>query len=297
MAERWAVSAGVWSDPATWNGGTLPDVTDDVYSNGFIVTIDVDVTVLSLNSRSGTIPVAGGKFISNLTRTVNADVYGGTTDCLELNNNSVLNGNSYGSMTTDTMCGVYLQNSTHNGNSYGGNGLTRSGSYLDSSTHNGNSYGGTGNEAFGSLLSYNSIQVGDCYGGSGTSSYGSYVYYSTHSGDAYGSDAVDAYGIYLRYSSFCGNVTSGTSTNAHGIFVIENSYAFIESSTGNTAGAFGVYSADRNVIIIKNEVGLYAKSIGTLNVTDPNLFPFLSFERILASDAYSPFGPRVFRGK
>lgn len=71
MAQRWAVATGNWSNPATWNGGTLPGATDDVYANNFTVTIDQDVTANSLNIVAGTTAVAGGTFqVTSGTRTV-----------------------------------------------------------------------------------------------------------------------------------------------------------------------------------------------------------------------------------
>ena len=67
MAVRYAVATGNWSDTATWNGGTLPTSADDVYSNGFTVTIDQDVTVLSIRNTAQTPAVAGGGFVVNGT--------------------------------------------------------------------------------------------------------------------------------------------------------------------------------------------------------------------------------------
>lgn len=43
-----AVANGNWSNPATWNAGTLPSVGDTVASNGFTVTIDQNINVDSL---------------------------------------------------------------------------------------------------------------------------------------------------------------------------------------------------------------------------------------------------------
>ncbi len=56
MAIRFARQAGNWSDPLTWDGGlTIPGAGDDVYSNGFTVTLDQDINVGCLNG--GTTPV------------------------------------------------------------------------------------------------------------------------------------------------------------------------------------------------------------------------------------------------
>lgn len=62
MANRYAVATGNWSDTTTWNGGTLPTSGDVVRPNGFVVTIDVDVTVDGLTNDASSPAVAGGSF-------------------------------------------------------------------------------------------------------------------------------------------------------------------------------------------------------------------------------------------
>jgi hypothetical protein len=62
MALRYAVASGNWSNKAIWNGGTLPTVADDVHANGFTVTIDQNVTVLSLRNTAQAPAVVGGLF-------------------------------------------------------------------------------------------------------------------------------------------------------------------------------------------------------------------------------------------
>jgi hypothetical protein len=64
MAIVRAVKTGVWSDTTVWNTGSLPTVADDVYSNTFTVTVDIDVTVLSINNNATTGVNAGGTFIT-----------------------------------------------------------------------------------------------------------------------------------------------------------------------------------------------------------------------------------------
>ena len=65
MAIRYAVASGNWSNTATWNGGTLPTAADDVFSNNFTVTIDQDITAISLRNTSNVSPVIaqGGSFV------------------------------------------------------------------------------------------------------------------------------------------------------------------------------------------------------------------------------------------
>jgi hypothetical protein len=75
MAIRFAVASGNWSNTATWNGGTLPTSADDVFTNTFTVTVDQDITVITLRNTSNVSPAitAGGQFIvsgSSGTRTI-----------------------------------------------------------------------------------------------------------------------------------------------------------------------------------------------------------------------------------
>lgn len=63
MAIKYAVTNGNWSNSSTWNGGVLPTSADDVYSNNFIVTINQNVTVLSIRNTAGSPAVAGGIFV------------------------------------------------------------------------------------------------------------------------------------------------------------------------------------------------------------------------------------------
>ena len=53
MAVRWLTSSGNFSSTSVWNDGTLlgiPTTGDDVFTNGFTVTMDVNATVNSLNN-------------------------------------------------------------------------------------------------------------------------------------------------------------------------------------------------------------------------------------------------------
>jgi hypothetical protein len=85
MADRKAVANGIWGDTATWDGGTLPADTDDVYANNFQVTINTNRTAASVRTTSGgtVAAVAGGKFIINDAVTLTANVIAGTTVCVD----------------------------------------------------------------------------------------------------------------------------------------------------------------------------------------------------------------------
>jgi hypothetical protein len=50
MAEIFAIKNGNWSDTTLWSEGTLPATDDDVFSNGFTVTIDGNRTVSTIRN-------------------------------------------------------------------------------------------------------------------------------------------------------------------------------------------------------------------------------------------------------
>lgn len=89
MATRYAVATGNWSDTATWDGGTLPTSSDDVYADGKTVTIDQNVTVLSLRTTARSGGTAGGGFAVSGAYTITASgtgILAGSTDCLTCSN-------------------------------------------------------------------------------------------------------------------------------------------------------------------------------------------------------------------
>ena len=65
MAIRYAVATGNWSNTATWDGGTLPTSADDVFANNRTVTIDQDITAITLRNTSNVSPAItqGGQFV------------------------------------------------------------------------------------------------------------------------------------------------------------------------------------------------------------------------------------------
>lgn len=70
MANRWAVANGFADDASTWNGGTLPASTDDLYANNFTVSIRANLTANSLKKISGSGITAGGSFVVTAAATV-----------------------------------------------------------------------------------------------------------------------------------------------------------------------------------------------------------------------------------
>jgi len=115
MALRYAVATGNWSNTATWDGGTLPTAADDVFSNGFTVTINGTFTVLSIrNTLNAALPtiLAGGQFRfangGNLTCTAAQAIFvGSTTPVLEMTLTSGNSATFNGSVATITQTANY----------------------------------------------------------------------------------------------------------------------------------------------------------------------------------------------
>lgn len=114
-----AVSTGVASDLArweVWNGSAwvaaavLPQVGDDVYANGFTVTIDVDSYASIYSTRASVIPLinAGGGFLALDNVTITGDRQAGTTHCIVKNTTGVTYfvGDGLGSLTTASQVGL-----------------------------------------------------------------------------------------------------------------------------------------------------------------------------------------------
>jgi hypothetical protein len=97
MAIRFAITSGSWSNPAIWNGGTLPTTGDDVYANNFNINIDQDITVIKLSAQALTSPTitAGGRFIIIGNYTINANIEGSGQALINNNTTLLTNGSNY----------------------------------------------------------------------------------------------------------------------------------------------------------------------------------------------------------
>lgn len=204
MADRWAVATGNWSNTATWNGGTLPGASDDVYADGKTVTIDQDVTVLSLRTTQRSGGTAGGGFtVSSGGRTVTCTGLGvvqGTSNAITF---------SAASPNTLTVVGYCVGGATVNG---GAVVVSSSGTaYITGDCTGGSVSGASGVRLAGSGTVY---ITGNCTGGNAQISSGAHNA-STGTivvvGDAIGAGGGNrACGVYNASS---GNVTiTGTLT-------------------------------------------------------------------------------------
>lgn len=136
MANRYAVATGNWSNTATWNGGTLPQAGDVVRPNNYQVTIDQDITGVTLTNNASSPAVANGNFIitSAITRTLTCDLqgiatngFGGFNYLLRLQSTGIVNivgnvtnsgsgnGNAVATVSIEANCTL-----NHTGNGTGG---------------------------------------------------------------------------------------------------------------------------------------------------------------------------------
>lgn len=182
MARYRAISTGNYSVIARWevsndNGATwaaasqLPTVVDDVYANGFTVTIDVDSFASFYSTRAVTGVSAGGSFPIGAASTITGDAYGGTTACITYSGSAIktIIGDLFGSNTT--ALAAALDNTSSSGivnvvgNSTGGSVNAAYGIYNRSSgqTHIvGESIGGTSSNVPGLHNGVNPGNGGAC---------------------------------------------------------------------------------------------------------------------------------------
>lgn len=264
MANVYAVASGNWSNPATWNTGTLPTSSDDVFANNFNVTIDQDITVLSIRTVRLQNIEAGGSFTLQEGRTVNANIIAGTTSCLLFSAKGIV---------------------TINGSCTGGAGhavwITATSAVINI---NGNCIGGSSRSAAGVMLNGTECVLnlkGDATGGTATGTHaGVYIASSTSSfimtGNVYGS--ASSYGIYVSTAipkmDITGNVTGGSGVACYGLYVnVSGAFVTINGNvTGGTGStSYGVYNNAISTINIRGTVEGSTTSIGAVNVSTGTL--------------------------
>lgn len=253
MAERYAVASGNWSALATWDGGaSLPGAGDDVYANGFLVTIDQDVTVLSLRNMAGTTAAAGGRFIVSTSRTITADLYADPLEVVTTSGASVVvvNGNVTGGSAGNSYAIAHGSTSLQiNGNVTGGSGNSAAGVYIISGniTVVGNVTGGSGSAARGIWISHTSTTAtitGDVTGGSHATAYG--VFHDS-TGTVTVTGNVTAATAIGTYNNSTGKMLiSGTATASSGASAVSNnSTGIISIGTDAVADASGYFAWGR----------------------------------------------------
>lgn len=175
MANRYAVANGNFESTATWDGGTLPSMSDDVYANGFTVALNISLSASSLRTESASGISAGGGFsVAVAGLTVNANLYAGSTRVFTNVSYTTFNGTFYGGATANIEAAITQAGCIFNGDSYGrfGSGLR----ILNGGVQNGNSYGSeTSSAIMGTNIGGGGVQNGNCYSGISVGSLGTQV--------------------------------------------------------------------------------------------------------------------------
>jgi hypothetical protein len=243
MAVRYAVATGNWSNTATWDGGTLPTSADDVYSNGFTVTIDQDVTVLTLRNTAQSPAVAGGGFVLNDGFIVNptGGLIQGTGTVITV---PVTTGNSC-TINCGTSNIVRANNTTNAVIVLSGSGtLNVNGNIIAATTGN----AGLLVTGVNSILNF----IGNIFGGSAGSAHGistdvncTMNIVGNSKGGLLSNNCIGVRANSTAVISFVGDLTGGEYSNNQGLQILNGTIDF----TGNLFGGnlFGVNSAGLNI--------------------------------------------------
>lgn len=260
----WAVANGNSNAGATWNGGVVPTSTQDVYANGFTVTVNASTEWKSANTIAGTTAVAGGGFtLSNgVTLTLNGgagNATAGSSTCITYSgttgNSATLVGHPVGSATTGVRHGATnTSTGTLNitGNPSGGSTGSSYG-VLNNSTGTVNV---TGNPVAGS---------GSASSGVRNASTGTLNVIGNLTGNAAGMAGYWAAGG----GTITGTVTGGTSSGASGIQNAgSGTIAIVGSCVGGSAAtAVGALNSSSGTITVSGNStgGSNATAYGTSN--------------------------------
>ncbi|WP_020603288.1 hypothetical protein [Spirosoma spitsbergense] len=236
MANLFATKTGVWNDTTVWNTGTLPTSSDDVYANAFTVTINQNITVLSLRTTSASGINAGGGFTNSGSFNVTANLYPGTTQCMNHSGTGTMAfvGSVYGSVTASAY------------------GLSNTGTGTINAT--GDATGGTANntEAVRNVSSGIINWTGNFAGGSGAA--------------AFGISNVAAGTITIT-----GNVTgSGTISTAVGASNAGLGTMVINGSAIGGSSAIGASNTSTGSLTVTRAVGNSANVVAGVNGTLTN---------------------------
>ena len=80
MPNRWPITSGNWSSASIWSGSIIPTASDAVFMNNQVVTLDQNITVVSINNVATGSAIAGGRIeiYGNFNISASAIVANGT---------------------------------------------------------------------------------------------------------------------------------------------------------------------------------------------------------------------------
>jgi hypothetical protein len=273
MAIRYAVANGNWSNTATWDGGTLPTASDDVFANNFVVVIDQNVAVLSLRNTANTTPaitVGGGFNHTSGGFTVDVtNLIGGAVNLIRYNHISGVNtlicltgvgGYTVGTLILINSGDVNITIPLLSNGNFGSSVLLKQGTgtlnYVGDFFSNGN------NQLNNAILINGGI--------------------ANITGNVYGTSVVGATNntttltiASLSNVTITGNVTGGASLNAaslcHAIVLNSGDLEIIGTITGGVTSGRGVSMASGNLtvtgqILADGAVGVFSTSTGNIEL-------------------------------
>jgi hypothetical protein len=259
MADVRAVKTGNWSDTTVWNTSALPTSVDNVYSNGFTVTIDIDPTVFLVSNRVATGITGSGSFTLNSNRILTSNIEAGPNgSCVNFTGtNSTIVGNISGSNTT--------ANDNYSGVNFTGTGVL---------TISGNVHSGLGTRSSygiqvgaGTLNVYGSVFGDNAVNGSGirqeTAEGTVYVYGNCISRN---DPAITVNASLARLYVFGDIFGSSTGTQAciqfsggSGVYIVGNVYG------GNVGSAFGVQNSSSSTLFLTGNIYGGGSAVGINN--------------------------------
>jgi len=293
--EVYAVVSGNSNSGATWNTGTVPTASQDVYANGFTVTVNESTSWKTVSNKAGTVASAGGNFtLSNgvtLTLTGSGNnIIAGTSTCINYSgispNQATLIGNVVASASNTAAHGVNVsQTGTLNlvGDATGGSAGGAIGVVWSNGTvvMTGDSTGvGSGSEGLrcqgtGTLVlngnvvaSSTTATAGIRFTGNGT---------ATINGNITAGAVSTAYGVNWPVTGTLtvnGNVVGGSAATTVGVISSSSGTVVIngDATGGTNATAFGASNTGTGTLVVNGKAisnvapGVNGSTTGTTTV-------------------------------
>lgn len=254
MANIKAAQTGNWSATSTWTGGVVPVAGDNVSSNNFTVTVDVNATVANVTNGTAYAATAGGSFALNNGITLTSNCINGTSSSL-ISISGTASATIVGNITSAASGGGVAITMSSSGT------LTISGNII---TGNGAAAYGVHNTSSGAV-NITGICNGAIGGGFPQAVYNASAGSVTITGSVYGNGGVGATNASTGTVTIIGNVFGGTTAaganNAStGIFTIIGNITASTGANGFTA-AGGTNRLSVNVInALNGTAAIYAAS-------------------------------------
>lgn len=293
MADINAQKTGFWSDSSVWPSNIFPSANDNVYANGFTVTINTDIHVDTLNTVANpTGGTAGGGFVLSAFCVSRSNIRAGSTTALIFQTatpaESTIIGTLCASETTASVTTV-VNNSTGvlniSGDALGDPSVSIQGTRAVNNNNNGviNLTGSVFGNSGGSGLNDSAHAIrnslsgifnifGNVYAGAGLNN-GAYGAYNTARGtiniygDVYGTVGVNnqpllgrQFGVYNAGQgavNIFGNSFGGILDSSIGVYNAGLGTAVISGNAvgGRGSGAYGVLNDSTGIVIVKRAVG------------------------------------------